>query len=104
MKNSPAEALGQAMPPITQGDPSTMQPTEEETSAHLHHLVKAHEIINDPVKMAAVHKLAGRHDKAIKSIQDIKNYNQAKYGKPAGVQMLHNNVENEAPADDSSGF
>jgi hypothetical protein len=74
----PGADLGQAMPSITK-DKSTA-PDDYETKGHLQDLIRAHEIMNDPVKMKAVHSLAGRHDKAIKSIQDIKNYAQATYG------------------------
>lgn len=48
-----------------------------ESQGHLRTLIEAHGIMNDPVKMAKVHKLAGRHHKAIKGIQDIKDrYNE----------------------------
>lgn len=48
-----------------------------ETQNHLRTLIDAHGIMNDPEKMKKIHKLAGRHHKAIKGIQDIKDrYNE----------------------------
>lgn len=48
-----------------------------ESQGHLRTLIEAHGIVNDPVKMERVHKLAGRHHKAITGIQDLKNtYNE----------------------------
>lgn len=38
---------------------------------HLRTLTDAHKIINDPEKMAKVHKLAGRHAKALAGIKSI---------------------------------
>lgn len=51
-----------------------------ETQGHLETIVKAHQILMDPDKMKKVHKLAGRHEKAIKSIGDLKDLVQKKYG------------------------
>jgi hypothetical protein len=51
-----------------------------ETQNHLRTIMDAHGIINDKVKMLKVHKLAGRHHKAIKSIKDIKHVYDEKYG------------------------
>lgn len=57
-------------------DPS--KPVDDyESQGHLRTLIEAHGIMNDPEKMAKVHKLAGRHHKAIRGIQDIKDrYNE----------------------------
>lgn len=51
-----------------------------ETQHHLDTLLKAHEIMHDEEKMKKVHKLAGRHKKAITSLDDVKAYTQKKYG------------------------
>lgn len=51
-----------------------------ETQGHLDTIIKAHQILMDPEKMKKVHKLAGRHQKAISSIQDLKDTIQQKYG------------------------
>lgn len=60
---------------VSQG-PSAPE-NDYESQGHLRTLIEAHGIMNDPVKMAKVHKLAGRHHKAIKGIQDIKDrYNE----------------------------
>lgn len=78
--------LSQAMPKVSK-DTATAEPMNDwETKNHLETLVNAHEIVNNPEKMAKVHKLAGRHKKVMSSLQDVKDYNQAKYGsKPKSV-------------------
>ncbi len=50
---------------------------------HLNTIMQAHSIMNDPEKMAKVHKLAGRHMKAITSIQDLKDTYDQKFGSKA---------------------
>lgn len=44
-----------------------------ETKGHMSTLIEAHGIMSDPEKMKKVHKLVGRHAKAIRSIQDLKD-------------------------------
>lgn len=51
-----------------------------ETQGHLRTLIDAHGIMSDPAKMEKVHKLAGRHNKAITSIQGIKDAYNTKFG------------------------
>lgn len=68
--------LTQAMPKPTQDD------NDYETQGHLKTLMDAEAIKSDPAKMQKVHKLAGRHKKAIKSIQDLKDAYQQKFGQP----------------------
>lgn len=64
------------------GDDPSKAPDKWETQNHLDTLIKAHEIVNNPVHMKAVHKLAGRHRKAISGIQDLKNvYNEGMQAK-----------------------
>ena len=43
-----------------------------ETMNHMKTLVDAHEIMQDKKKMKKVHKLSGRHHKAITSLNDLK--------------------------------
>jgi hypothetical protein len=57
-------------------DPSN----DYEVQGHLRTLIEAHGIMSDPAKMEKVHKLAGRHNKAITSIQGIKDAYNAKFG------------------------
>jgi curved DNA-binding protein CbpA len=83
VKPVPAAELSQAMPALTKVNPSPDH-DDWETRDHLNTLSKAHEILSDPVKLAKVHKLAGRHVKAIKSLSDIKAYNQQQHGGPGG--------------------
>lgn len=74
--------------PMDQSDPNR-EPSDWETKDHLKTLMDAHEIMNNPVKIKAVHKLAGRHANAIKGIQDIKDhYNQTYGGKNASLSQL----------------
>ncbi len=90
---------------MTQSDPApapdTLQlPDDFQTKGHLQTLMDAHDIMNDPTKMQAVHKLAGRHKKALlgltagipsispmKSIDQVKQYAQKKYGGPGGTSQ-----------------
>lgn len=98
-KNSVGASLGQAMPSPDKLDPDST-PSEWETKDHMNTIIGAHEIINNPVKMKAVHALAGRHNKAIKSIQDIKNYNQDTYGPKAKKPGVGNLVGKTDPLGD----
>lgn len=54
-----------------------------ETQSHMRTLMDAEMIKQDPNKMQKVHKLAGRHQKSIKSIQDLKDSYDEKFGKGA---------------------
>lgn len=54
-----------------------------ETQGHLRTLMDAEMIKNDPEKMKKVHKLAGRHSKAITSIQDLHDEYDSKFGSGA---------------------
>jgi hypothetical protein len=71
--------------PLTQAMPSAASKSEEDyqTEGHLRTLMDAENIKSDPEKMKKVHKLAGRHKKAITSIRDLKNTYQDKYGQPS---------------------
>lgn len=90
---SKGSALGEAMPDITE-DEST-EPMDYETKEHMETLLKSHDIMNDPVKLRAVHKLAGRHHKAIRGIQDLKDHYQAKYGpKESQKSTMKSELEN----------
>lgn len=104
MKKVPGKDLGQAMPKITKDD--STEPEEYETKGHISDLMRAHEIMNDPIKMKAVHALAGRHKKAISSIQDLKDTYQAKFGPKANkksnnLTSLQNSDQGDADEDDS---
>lgn len=74
-------ALEQAMPSVTKDKSTEEDPQNDwEAKSHLQTLMDAHAIVNDASKMAKVHKLAGRHMKAVRSIADLKDYANAKYG------------------------
>lgn len=96
-KNKVASNLQNTLPePSKQEDPLD----DYQVKDHLRTLQEAHGIINDPDKMAKVHKLAGRHAKAlagikaipkapdIKSTKDLEDYRNAKYGSAAGKNSL----------------
>lgn len=96
-KNKVAANLENTLPsPSKQEDPVD----NYEVKDHLRTLQEAHGIINDPEKMAKVHKLAGRHAKAlagikaipkapdIKSTKDLVDYRNAKFGSAAGKHSL----------------
>jgi hypothetical protein len=53
---------------------------DHEARGHLNTILEAEMIKQDPVKMQKVHKLAGRHMKAITSLKDVKDVYQAKFG------------------------
>ncbi len=95
-KKATGASLGQALPSAPNAGNADEGPSEWETKDHMNTLMKAHEIMNNPTKLKAVHALAGRHQGAIKSIQDIKNYSQSKFGpKKPSVGALKNDVEDE---------
>lgn len=76
------------------GDDPNKAPEKYETEGHLRTLIEAHGIMNNPVHMKAVHKLAGRHHKAvsgIKSLDDLRAVSNAKHmAKGASLQALAN--------------
>lgn len=97
-------AKGKIDSPLSQSvgaDPKAA-PDKWETQGHLDTLIKAHEIMNNPVHLKAVHKLAGRHHKAIsgiKSLGDLKELsNQKHLAKGQGLKQLAAGGE---PDDDS---
>lgn len=49
-----------------------------EAQGHLRTIIEAHGIINDPEKMKKVHKLAGRHHKAVQGIKSIEELKGAR--------------------------
>jgi hypothetical protein len=59
-----------------------------ETQGHLRTLMDAEHIKRDPVKMKKVHKLAGRHKKAITSIQDLKDTFNEKFGPQGSAEEM----------------
>ena len=88
--------LAQSVPTGGKVDPEN----DYEAQGHLDTLIRAHHIMNDAVKMGKVHALAGRHHKAIKSINDIKNAYQEKFGKKPSVGDLHEPKDNEPDGND----
>lgn len=78
MSKKIAFPLAQAAGPV-----ATKSEEDYQTQGHLKTILDAHEIMNDPVKLKKVHKLAGRHKKAITSLQQLKDIHQDKFGKPA---------------------
>lgn len=94
--------LGQAQPSIAQDKSTAPEPWE--TEEHLKTLTSAHEIKNDKAKMRAVHKLAGRKMKSIKSIQDIKDYAQSKYGPKKTGSKPNTQISDEEPDEAGSTF
>ncbi len=85
-------------------DPEVAAPMADnedwESKGHLETIMKAHELMGDDEKMEKIHKLAGRHKKAlehltsmkpikakekpIKSIEEMKAKAQKKFGTPVG--------------------
>lgn len=66
-----------------------------EAQGHLRTLIEAHGIMSDPGKMEKVHALAGRHHKAISSIQDIKNARD-NFGKKKKAMVVNDADGDEA--------
>lgn len=103
-KNKVASNLENTVPmPSKQEDPVD----NYEVKDHLRTLQEAHGIINDPAKMAKVHKLAGRHAKALagiksipaqdevpemKSTDDLKNHYNDKFGSGAKKKKAKNSL------------
>lgn len=89
------ESLGnKAMPKAIQA-PSNPQ-DDYETQGHLRTLMDAEAIKGDPEKMKKVHKLAGRHSKQIKSIQDLKDTLDQKFGKGALKKGADSDADDES--------
>lgn len=79
--------------------PKKMPMDDYETEGHLRTLMDAEKIKNDPDKMKKVHKLAGRHSKAIKSIQDLKDTYDEKFGKGALKPKGQSSVPGDSDSD-----
>ena len=107
MAKSKGANLQQAMPSIT-SDVATQTEQDPldhfEVKDHLDTLMRAHKIMNDKTKMAKVHALAGRHRAAIRSIQDIKNHYNIKYGPKKKVDLASlNPIEDMEGSGDGGG-
>lgn len=60
--------------------PKEVDPQNDyETQNHLRTILDAHAILADPDKMKKVHALAGRHQKAIRSLKELKQVAQEKF-------------------------
>jgi hypothetical protein len=96
--------LEQAQPKLG-ADKTAVDPMDDyEAKGHLDTLMNAHEIMNNPAKMAKVHALAGAKKSALKgisaipninvvkpdisSVDDIKSYRQNKFGGKGGVPKI----------------
>lgn len=69
--------------PVMPGMEPTKQPEKYQVREWLNTVADAHEIQNDPEKMKHVHKLVGRHKKAITSLKDLKDAYNDKFGPDA---------------------
>lgn len=81
MKAMPVGASLAGSVPEDEGPEDIMD--DHEAKMHLGTLMDAHGILNNPDKMKRVHALAGRHTgalKSIKSVKDLKNLYDEKYG------------------------
>lgn len=92
----PIEVPG-ASKPVKSGEQD-----EWETREHLQTIVKAHQIMSDPKKMAHVHKAIGGTVHAFNSLQDLKNYKNNKYGSGAGKEKTAS-TSASIPADTDDG-
>lgn len=83
------DAMKQAAAPQDPAEPDQDDILNDpEAQGHLRTILDAEMIKQDPVKMAKVHKLAGRHQKAITSLNDVKDAYQQKFGaKPKKPQL-----------------
>lgn len=83
--------------PLTQseGPVASKDDNDYETQGHMKTLMDAEMIKQDPEKMKKVHKLAGRHHKAIKSIKDIKDAYQEKFGSPVQGHPMNGKPSDE---------
>ena len=78
---NPAAAAAEMPQAPDQMQPAPMSPEDEaEAKEHLGTLMDAEMVKQDPAKMAKVHALAGRHAKAITSVQGLKDAHNAKFG------------------------
>jgi hypothetical protein len=78
-KPSMGGRLGNSLPePAAIKDDDPMK--DYESKEHLDTLMRAEMIKADPEKMKKVHKLAGRHEKAIRSIKDLRDTYDEKFG------------------------
>lgn len=65
--------------------PTAIEPDQDDYKADsdFRTMLDAEQIKQDPDRMAKVHKRVGRHHKAIKSLQDLKDTYDEKYGSGA---------------------
>jgi hypothetical protein len=73
-----------------------------ETENHLRTLIDAHEIVNNPDKMKAVHKLAGRKHKAVSAIRSISQLRQVSNDKQMAKSQGMGALKDDASTDQDS--
>jgi hypothetical protein len=84
----PPQAMAPKEGPESTDEAKREAELEAQAKGHLSTLMEAEEIKSDPAKMERVKKHAGRHMKAITSIQDLKDLHDAKYGnKPSKTKQ-----------------
>lgn len=94
-KSKKSEPVGGALAKSTKGmadQPNAQEKLDPmndyETKGHLQTLMDAHHIMNDASKMKKVQKLVGSHKKAIRGIQDIRDYHNETYGTKSSLPGL----------------
>lgn len=66
------------------GEVASISPDRDwESESHARTVMEAHEIMNDPDKMKAVHKHLKKKKKAMKSVDDLIKFRNDKYGAKA---------------------
>ena len=77
--------------------PMAPEPAENDHEArqHLNTILEAHGIMGDKGKMEKVHKLAGRHHKAITSIKGLKDHYNDKFGAKKKSFVIDDDADGE---------
>lgn len=78
----PSDAMAPADPEEA-GESGAAEPSEGEKQQMMQTLMDAHEIKNNPMKMKHIQAHADKQIGKMRSIQDLKDYAKAKYGKKA---------------------
>lgn len=76
------------------------QDMDYQTDNHLRTLREAGDILSDPEKMGKVHKLAGRHDKALKGMLALSPHKEKGKIKSLADLRAKANAKNNEPDED----
>lgn len=94
-KSSPVDTMSSAAGPVQPSSPGGPRPLDDwDHKNNADKLMEAHEIMGDPAKMKGAMMHIKKKAKAIRSVKDLQDFHQEKYG-PGGDPDLAVEGKNE---------